>query len=459
MSERELVRDLDGLLVRRGDAGYEDLRARMVWNGLKPERFPDVIVRAASEQDVLSAVRLARSTGLRISVRAGGHNWVGAALRDGGMLIDLSQLGGCTIDAASATASVQPASRGSDLAPALAEHGLAFPVGHCGSVALSGYILSGGLGWNPGVWGPACLSLLEVETVTAKGEMLRCSEHENSDLFWAARGAGPGFFAAVTRFRLGLHRLPTAITMSSYVFPLADVADVTSWVSEMAALLPPLVELSVVLGTAPPTLTTIAPGTKVVVVTATAFAGSQDEAVRSLGAFQVCPLAGRALAGVTEERSTFDALFETSGALWSQHHRSAADTLWSMEDLSALLSVLADDVAQAPSDKSLVLAIIPPAPPGEVPLPEMAFSILGRSYVVGYAIWQDPADDEINIRWLREAMSKVEPLGVGHYIAETDLLAAPTRAERSFAPETWERLREVRARWDPEGVFQPFLHS
>lgn len=454
MSAFELDRDLDGRLILRGDADYEDIRSAMVWNELKPPRYPDVIVRAASEPDVLTAVRLARSAGLRVTVRGGGHNWVGTSLRDGGMLIDLSQLDACAVDPASAMASVQPAARGRDIAAALAGHGLAFAVGHCGSVALSGFVLSGGLGWNPGAWGPACLGLEEIEAVTAAGEVVRCSEDENADLFWAARGAGPGFFAVVTRFLLRLRPLPKAITTSTYAFALPEVADVTSWVSEVAAVLPPTVELSVVLGTAPATQ-----GTKAVVVTATSFAGSRDEAARSLEAFHACPLAERSLTRVTKEPATFDTLFEFSDAIWPPHHRYAADTLWSREELGALLPSLAGDVARAPSDKSVVLAIIPPAAPAGNPWPDMAFSMLGTSYAVGYAIWQDPAHDQANIRWLRETVGKVGPLATGHYIAETDLPAAPSRARRSFTPGTWERLRTGRARWDPDGVFHSYLSA
>jgi hypothetical protein len=87
----------------------------------------------------------------------------------------------------------------------------------------------------------------------------------------------------------------------------------------------------------------------------------------------------------------------------------------------------------------------------------MAFSALGGNYLVGYAIWDDPARDEMNDRWLRETMRAVEPLGTGHYVAETDLLASPSRAARSYAPAGWERLRETRAARDPEGLFEPYL--
>jgi FAD/FMN-containing dehydrogenase len=87
----------------------------------------------------------------------------------------------------------------------------------------------------------------------------------------------------------------------------------------------------------------------------------------------------------------------------------------------------------------------------------MAFSVLGESYLVVYAVWDDPVQDPANIGWLRQAMHAVEPLGTGHYIAETDLTAASSRARRSFTPDGWRRLRRLRARYDPEGVFFPQL--
>lgn len=107
MGERRGGRDLEEALIWRGSPGYEHVWASMLWNELKPQRFPDVIVQASSEHDVLEAVRLARSRGLRVVVRSGGHSWCGSPLRDGGK-IDLSRLRGQTIDPVSATATVQP---------------------------------------------------------------------------------------------------------------------------------------------------------------------------------------------------------------------------------------------------------------------------------------------------------------------------------------------------------------
>ncbi|WP_055490070.1 FAD-binding oxidoreductase [Streptomyces sp. TP-A0356] len=454
MSRHTRTRGLGGTLVRRDDPGYEDLRRSAVWSGLTPARFPDVIVRPATAHDVAEAVRLARSQGLRIALRSGGHSWCGSPLRDGGMLIDLSGLRTCTVDAASATATVQPGLTGRELISELGRHGLAFPTGHCGSVAVGGYLLSGGLGWNPGVRGPACADVMEIEAVTADGEPVTCSEREHPDLFWAARGAGPGFFAAVTAFRLRLYPRPTAITRTTWNFPLADVAEATHWATGAASELPPDVELSFCLATAEPGTS---PGPKVVTVTGTAFASSRQEADEYLGPLRSCPLAQRALSRELDEPTTFEALYEGSGAAWPPEHRYAADTLWSDAGFPTLLQRLADAIDTAPSSRSLILAPVLPAGRPAPDAHDMAFSALGESYVVPYAVWDDPRQDAANIGWLREAMQSVEPLGTGHYIAEADLTADPSRVRRSFAPDHWQRLQSLRARYDPDGIFYSYL--
>src|SRR5262245_35966530 len=149
-----MLAGLDGSVAWRGDRDYERISRRMLWNAWKPARFPGLIVCAASEHDVAAAVPFARSRGLKVAVRAGGHSWCGSPLREGGLLLDLSRLREVAIDSVARTATIQPGVSSRELTSALAEHELAFPVGHCGRVGLSGFLLSGGLGWNSGVWAP-----------------------------------------------------------------------------------------------------------------------------------------------------------------------------------------------------------------------------------------------------------------------------------------------------------------
>src|SRR3954467_3610162 len=116
-----------GTVVWRGDPDYEATRRRMVWNARVPDRFPEVIVTVASDQDVVEAVKLACARGLQIAVRSGGHNWVGSSLRDGGLTVDLSRLTNVTVDPAARVAAAQPAIRNTELMAALGAQGLAFP--------------------------------------------------------------------------------------------------------------------------------------------------------------------------------------------------------------------------------------------------------------------------------------------------------------------------------------------
>ncbi|MEV6316611.1 FAD-binding oxidoreductase [Streptomyces sp. NPDC051776] len=457
MSARKQAPVIEGEVLWRDDPGYEHAWAGALWNRVKPRRYPEVIVRAASERDVPAAVDLARARGMRIAMRAGGHSWCGSPLRDGGMLLDLSQLRRWDIDAASATATVQPGVIGSELATELTRRELAFPAGHCATVALGGYLLSGGLGWNSGLWGPACASVEEIEAVTAVGETVRCNPDEHPDLFWAARGAGPGFFAAVTAFRLRLYPRPSSVASTKYVLPMADTAAAVRWAVDAAHRLPPNVELSFFLGTADPPLASGRPAPKAVTISATAFSDTGREAAAALEPLRDCPFASRALSRQIAEPTPLDTLYGAASDAWPAEHRYAADTLWSDAPYETLLTELAGVIEAAPSDKALVLAPVAPVGRKRELTADMAFSALGESYVVPYAVWDDPAEDEANISWLRETMRAIEPLGTGHYIAETDLSADPSRARRSYTAEDWERLQKVRAGYDPQGVFHSYL--
>ena len=427
-------------MLSRGDPGYERARGGSA-------RRPDVIVQAACAEDVREAVAFARTRGLEVTVSAGEHGW---PLGDGGMLIDLSRLRRCRVEDGSAT--VEPGVTCHDLARALADLDHAFPVAHQGSAALSGFVLGGGIGWNSRAWGPACAGLEAIEAVTATGETVRCDDRENTDLLWAARGGGPGLFAAVTSFRLRLRHLPPAIMTTRYVFPLADVEEVAAWADEVAAAIPANVEFSVALTTAVGGPGDAAP--KVVVVTGTAFSCAWRDAVRCLEPLRECPYAGRALIRQVDQPTPFAVLFTGSDALWPPGRRTAADSLWLNGGFGALLPGVARHVRNAPSAESIVVA--EPAPGAAGRRLDMAFSPLGRIRLGCYAMWPDRSADGANLSWLRGLIAAAEPQAAGRYVAEADLAAGPHRARRSFTPAAWGRFQDLRARYDPEGVFATY---
>ena len=127
-----------------------------------------------------------------------------------GLLIDLSRMNQVTFDSDTGIASAQPGVKGRDLNALLAEHSLFFPSGHCPSVGIGGFLLQGGWGWNSRAIGPACISIVAVDVVTASGDLIHADAQQNSDFWWAARGSGGGYFGVVTRFYLRCHPRPTA---------------------------------------------------------------------------------------------------------------------------------------------------------------------------------------------------------------------------------------------------------
>ena len=186
---------VSGSVVLPHDDGYDDVRR--IQNGLI-DRRPAVIVRCAGATDIAGAVKLARSSGLEISVRGGGHNVAGRAVAEGGLMIDLSPMRGIHVDPAARTARAQGGVLWAELNREAHAHGLAVTGGAISSTGIAGYTLGGGLGWLMAKHGLGCDNLLGVELVTAEGEILNVDDASHPDLMWALRGGGGNFGVAAS---------------------------------------------------------------------------------------------------------------------------------------------------------------------------------------------------------------------------------------------------------------------
>lgn len=450
-------RRIAGEVLEPSDQAYATVLSDLVWNGLKPDRRPGVIVRAAHEADVVEAVRCAREQNLKVVVRGGGHSWCGLAVRDGGMLIDLARLNDVTIDAATRMATTQPVVSNRDLIRQLSVAGLCFPVGHCPTVKVSGFLLSGGVGWNSGHWGHACHSVDGIDVVTAAGELVHASSTQNTDLFWAARGGGAGFFGVATRYYLRLYPMPQAIWTSTYHYPLERLEEIGHWLGSVTDHLPSNVELTVYLTTAPPELADRSASSdgKVCMITATAFADTDDEAAAALAPMESCPAISACLAR-SNEPTPFETLFDNAAITFPPDHRYQVETLWSTRPTVDVLLAVRDHFVRTPSPRSVVLFAIYSAWTNFQPPEDAAFSMAARTYGGAWTIWEREADDAANITWHRECMELFAPITDGHYLGETDIVDDPTRAPASFSPENWRRLHALRERYDPDGLFQGF---
>ena len=192
---------LRGTLIRPGDASYGS--QRRVWNG-SIDRYPACIARCADAADVSTALRFARTHGLLVAVRGGGHSFPGHSVCDDGMVIDLSLMKGIRVDPDVRTARVQAGVLLGELDQATQAYALAVPSGIVTHTGVAGLTLGGGLGWMMRKYGLTVDNLLSVDMVTADGDSVTASATENADLFWGVQGGG-GNFGIVTEFEFRLH--------------------------------------------------------------------------------------------------------------------------------------------------------------------------------------------------------------------------------------------------------------
>jgi len=442
---------LEGDLLLPDDELFESTRG-ISWNRLLPERRPDLIVIADSVADVRATVNFARENGRRVAVRGGGHSWCGSSIRQGGVLLDVSRMKSIALDAAAATATIGPGVVGLSLVHRAAVHGLSFPIAHCPSVPLSGFLLNGGNGWNFNRWGSACSNVIAIDLVLADGREVTATSEEHPDLFWAARGAGPGFFGAVTGYKLGLRPLPAAITFTSYVFAGAATRTASELLDELSDKLSRDVLLFMTIGAPPPELAS--GNDTVATVGAFAFAATAADGAALLGPLNTDPRVRQALTAAVNEPTDLDAFFGIVGGGLPGGHRFLADNVWSNTPLAVMLEGSPAHYAAAPSPKSHLAAICFHP---EFELTGTAHSMSGRYLVFNYTVWLEADDDAANRRWHAGATALLDPHKVGRYIGEADLTRGPDVARQCYTPEAWIRLRALRERYDPTGVFYDYL--
>src|SRR6266545_4051500 len=436
----DLAGQVSGSVLGPQDAGYD--AARAVHNGLI-DRRPALIVRCRTTNDVAAALALVRRAHLEVSVRGGGHNVAGRAVTDGGVMIDLAEMKAIAIDPEQATATAEGGVVWGELNEAAAEHGLAVTGGAVSGTGIAGYTLGGGLGWLMAKYGLAADNLLAVELVTAEGDILHVDAASHRDLFWALRGGG-GNFGVVTSFTYRLHRVGMVVG-GLIAHPIEAAPDLLRFYRDAVAGCSD--DLTVFAG-----LVHAPDGSGAKLSALVVFhAGDAEAAERELAPFKawgspllvdVGPMPYPVM------NTLLDAGFP-DGSLnyWLS---SFTDGL-----PDGLIDIAVERFANVPSPMTAILLEHFHGAVTRVGRTETAVPHRDRGWnLLIPAVWADPADTEANIAWTRDTFAAMQPhFGSGRWLNYLGDDQADDAIRAAYGPN-YDRLREVKRRYDPDNVFR-----
>ena len=418
---------LDGQLLRPGDPGYD--RSRLVWIAMV-DRRPRMIVRCATVDDVVVAVRTARELDLEIGVRCGGHSVLGLAVPDDGLMIDLTPMAEVHVDPARRTARVQGGALLGALDAASQRHGLATTAGNVSHTGVGGLTLGGGMGWLARRYGLTCDNVIAFEMVTAEGTVCRATETENAELFWGLRGGG-GNFGIVTEFVFRLHPVGTRALSVELDFPAEGGADVLAGWRDLAPSAPSQATFTANVGGG-------------VVTVGYVWVGDPDAGRQVATQLQAL---GRPSAERVEDLSYLQLQIRDDSTeghalrrYWKGHYfRELPDAV--------LDAVVAHDPAISVSLQGYGGAI------AEVPDDATAFSHRDAAFeYVASARWTDPAEDDDRIALARTCAATLAPFASGAYVnALSD--EGEEGVRRAYPTGKLARLTALKDAYDPDNVF------
>jgi FAD/FMN-containing dehydrogenase len=431
----------DGRVTAPDDAGYD--QARKVFYG-KYDRRPAAIVRPADAAEVAQVVTLAADSGQELAVRSGGHSLAGHSVSEGGIVLDLSEMTALDLDLEGRAAWAQTGLTAGAYTTAVGGHGLATGFGDTASVGIGGLTLGGGVGFLVRRHGLTIDNLLAAEVVTADGRVLQVDAETHPDLFWAIRGGG-GNFGVATRFRYRLHELPSIVGGMLLLPGSAEVIEALVATAEAA---PEELSLIANVMVAPPMpfLPPAAHG-QLVVMTLLCYAGDAEAGERALAPFRALadPITDMVqpmpYAGLFEPADDMEVVEESARSLFMDGVDSRAATAI-VEQLQATTAPMA--VAQ--------LRVLGGAM-ARVPAEATAFAHRDRRVMAGVGcVYQDAGERPTHEAWA-DGFAAALRGGPGVYV---NFLSneGPGRVREAYPGRTWDRLVEVKRRYDPGNLFR-----
>jgi FAD/FMN-containing dehydrogenase len=440
----ELAEALHGELVTSASADYDE--ARSIWNGAHDAR-PVAIIRAAGVSDVIRGVEFARSEGLPLAVRGGGHSIPGFSTTDGGVVLDLSPMTGIRVDPASRRVVAQAGCLWSDLDHETQAFGLALTGGLVSSTGIAGFTLGGGVGWLVRRCGLTCDSLVGADVVTADGQFVHASAEEHPDLFWALRGGG-GNFGVVTSFEYALHEVGPTVFAGAVFYPGDAAEEVLRGYREACAGAADELTTVLNLTTAPPApfLPEAVHGTRVVAILGM-WSGAPDDGDAATRPFRRLAEPIVDLFGPMPYRA-MQTLIDPLYPRGMHNYFNSAFVPAVDERVTAALTAA---YRQAPNALSELHVHHLGGALGRVPTEATAFATRDQDFIVNVVARTPTAAGFEAVRsWARTAIT---PLGTTAAYVNFTGEAAADRVQASYPPATYRRLVAVKDRYDPDNLF------
>jgi FAD/FMN-containing dehydrogenase len=440
----DLRKEFQDRVIAPGDTEYD--KARTVFYG-GVDRRPAVIIRPVDANDVARIVNLARESGLDLAVRSGGHSIVGHSVTEGGIVIDLANMKGLEIDPESRTAWAETGLNAGEVTTAAAAHGLAVGFGDTGSVGIGGITLGGGVGYLVRKYGLTIDNLLAAEVVTADGQIRHVDGQTHPDLFWAIRGGG-GNFGVATRFKFRLHEVPSVVG-GMLILP-ATPETIAGFVAASEAAPEELSGIGNVMSAPPmPFLPPEAQG-KLIIMAFLVYAGDAEAGQRALAPFRAL---ATPLADMLKPMS-YPEIYPPEEGGDAYHPVAVARTMFMDKiDLDVAKTILEHLQASTAMMKVVQLRVLGGAM-ARVPVDATAFAHRKSKIMVNIAaLYQNPDEKPTHEAWVAEFAAAIKQRDEGAYVNFLgDEGEAGIRA--AYPGPTWDRLAEVKARYDPTNLFR-----
>ncbi len=448
----QFASELKGELLNSEHTQYNETRA--IWNGMI-DRRPALIARCADTDDVVRAVRFAKKHNLLVSLRSGGHHVAGQALCENGLVIDMSKMNKVDVDPEARIARVQAGARLADVDQATEKYDLAAPLGVVSATGVTGLTLHGGLGWLTRKHGLSLDNVTSFDVVTADGKLVRASEDENSDLFWALRGGG-GNFGAVTSLEFRLHPVSPKVWMLFSIYPLSMSKKGLELVRDSIADAPEEMGLISVFWSGPEEefIPEEYQGEPVFIFLG-CYHGSLEDGEKVIAPFREL---GEPIADLSEP-----VRFADMQKVLDPDYPDGRHYYWKSTYLNQLdddtIERLIEHARNRPSPlTSLDIWSIGGAL-NRVDPSQTAFVRRNARYLVGIeSNWDDPADDDANIKWARDVYDDmIKNDDAGAYLNFPGFgEEGQNLIERAYG-ENYKRMRKIKAKYDPDNFFCGFL--